>query len=262
MKSLVDPFLAYLLVQVAGLLVAQRRAVGQVRGMLGALLCVTLLLAIFSTPLLREGLEASLAVSSVSGDSRPPHFVVVLAGGYVPGITKDRDTLNPESRRRLLEGIEVWRRFPEAKLVLTGATEFQNRQSNRHAQLMGEAAMDEGVPVSAVLLEPRSRNTRAHPVEISALPGMTAATPITVVTTGWHMRRARREFCRYFQYVQAHAVPEIEDEGGLRHLIPGAGVLSTNTVLLREWVGIIWYTVTQPPWLRQGVAESNRCVRQ
>lgn len=150
--------------------------------------------------------------------------------------------MSTENQRRVLHGVTLWRRYPDARLVLSGAMEYLDRRNlGRHAQLMAEVSVNQGVPAYAVLLEPRSRNTREHPIEALTLPGVTSATPIAVVTSGWHMRRAQREFYRYFQHVQTDPVPEPQCPVGWQDFIPDAGTLSDNTTLLREWVGMLWY---------------------
>lgn len=245
MKFLVDPLLAYLLLQLAGLLFLRSRTSGRNRGMVHALMLATLLLGVTGTPRLARGLEASLGMPTRSDQDPAPALVVVLAGGYLRGKTLQEDILNAASEQRILEGVSVWRRLPEAQLVLSGAVKHDGRDNSRHSQLMAERAMAEGVPVSALLPEPRSRNTREHPVEVLRLSGVTSAVPVMVVTSSWHTRRAWREFCRHFRNVQAHGTPEFASGSGWRDLLPGAGTLSTNTVLLREWVGILWSNLTK-----------------
>ena len=245
MKFLVDPLLVYLLLQVAGLLVVRRRIIGWSRGIVYALLLATLCLGVVATPLLSRGLKASLVMPPASGWTLTPDFIVVLGGGYGQGKTVEEDSLNAESEKRVVEGVAVWQRFPEARLVLSGAVEYNGRSDSRHSQLMAEAAEARGVPVSTLLPEPRSRNTREHPVEVLKLSGVTTASPIAVVTSGEHARRAWREFCRHFQHVRTYAVPEFQSSRDWQNSIPSASALSANTSLLREWVGILWSNLTE-----------------
>lgn len=245
MKFLVNPFLWYLLLQAAGLLVLQRRSADRSRIWIRTLLFLTLLLAIFSTSFIRRGLEASLVVPPFSGNTVAPAFIFVLGGGYQPGIIPDEDFLAAESQRRVLHGITLLRRYPNARMVFSGAAyEYKSiREVGRLVQLMAEAAQSRGVPMSAVLLEPRSRNTREHPIEALRLPGVTSSTPIALVTSSWHMRRAQREFCRYFKQVQSYPLLEVQSTLGWQDFIPDAGALVVNTVMLREWVGMLWYAI-------------------
>lgn len=246
MKFLVNPFFWCVLLQAAGLVVLQWRAPCRGRALLRVLLLLTLLLAVASTPLSGRGLETSLSLASSTSSAITPAFIFVLGGGYTPGIVPDEDILSTESLRRVLHGITLWRHTPHAHLVFSGAIEYTGRRElNRHAQLMAEAALHRGVPASAVLLEPRSHNTREYPVEALLLPNVTPATPIAVVTSNWHMRRAKHEFCRYFQHVQIDPVPDMQSPVVWLDFIPDAGSLNTNTTLLREWVGMLWYAILQ-----------------
>lgn len=213
--------------------------------MLRGLLWATLVLMIASTPFARKGLEASLTLAAPSPDTMIPAFIFILAGGYVPGVTPAEDILVTETQRRVLHGVTLWRRYPKARLVFAGAAydHEDTRGVDRMAQLMAVMALNTGVPASAALLEPRSRNTREHALEALRLPGVTPDTPIAVVTSGVHTRRARREFARYFRRVQTHPVPSVPRPLGWNDFIPDAGVLGGSTVLLQEWVGMFWYAV-------------------
>jgi uncharacterized SAM-binding protein YcdF (DUF218 family) len=245
MKFLVNPFLWYLLLQFAGLLALQRRTTGRSRTLLRMLLLLTPLLAVVSTPLTSRVLETTLLVPPTASSADVPAFIFVLGGGYHPGVIPDEDILVAESQRRVLHGLTLSRRYPNARMVFSGAAyEYKGiRKADRLVQLMAEAAQIRGVPASAVLLESRSGNTREHPVEALTLPGVTSTTPIALVTSGWHMRRAQREFCRYFKQVQPYPVLEVQRPVGWQDFIPDADTLDANTNLLREWVGMLWYAI-------------------
>jgi len=89
----------------------------------------------------------------------------------------------------------------------------------------------EGWPTSAILLEPRSINTREHPIEALKLSGVTSTTPIAVVTSDWHIRRAEQEFRRYFQQVYNYPAPSLQGALGLQSLIPSADSLVPNVAV-------------------------------
>lgn len=241
---LFNPLLWYLLLQFAGLQALHQSVSGHARTLLRFLLLLTLLLTLASIPWARKALEASLFEPPISNGEIAPAFIFVLGGGYAKGVTTDEDLLGMESVRRVLHGATLWRHYPGARLVLSGMEYNDMRKPERHAQLMAEVAMSRGVPASVILLEPRSRNTREHPVEALKLPGMTSETPIALVTNGWHMRRAQREFRRYFRQVQTFPVPEAQSPVDWQDFIPDANTLNTNRLLAHEWVGVIWYAIT------------------
>ena len=254
-KSLVNPLFWFLLFQwvAAGLLLRRRTGCG--RGLPLAILLSALLLGVLAMPYVRRGLEASLQVKPPVGGVFPPAYIFVLGGGYVTGTNPDEDLLIVESQRRALHGIAVWHRYPAARLVFSGVSrEYAGlRDDARHAQLMAEVALNRGVPATSIVLEPRSGNTHEHPVEALKLPGVTPSTPIGVVTSGWHMRRAQREFCRHFRQVTVYPVPAVPRPMRWQDFVPNPGALGANMTLMHEWVGGLWYEILDRiDWPRAG----------
>jgi uncharacterized SAM-binding protein YcdF (DUF218 family) len=188
-------------------------------------------------------LKNTLAIHPTENSTTPPDVIFVLAGGYLAGATSDEDVLGTESQRRVLHAVGIWRCYPDAILVFSGAEDQGMLRPERVTQLMADVAMCRGVPRSAILFEPRSINTREHPIEALKLPGVTPATPIGVVTSDWHIRRAEQEFRRYFQQVYTYPVSPLRGTQGLQSLMPTADSLDDNTIFLREWVGILWYKI-------------------
>jgi len=244
MKIIVSPFLWFLFLQVAGLLLLLRwSSIKRSRTLIRLLLVLIFLLAIISTPLSGNWLKNTLAIHPTEKSTTPPVAIFVLAGGYLPGALRDEDVLGAESQRRVLHAVGIWRCYPDAILVFSGAEDQGMLRPERVTQLMSEVAMCRGVPKSSILLELRSTNTREHPIEALKLPGMTPTISIGVVTSDWHMRRAEQEFRRYFQQVYTYPVSPLRDTQGLKLLMPSADSLDDNTTLLREWVGILWYKI-------------------
>ena len=267
MKFLVSPFFGYLLLQVTGSWSLQRYVTGRKRAVLNVLLCSTLMLMIASTSIVGRALEASLTLTPMAPSTTPPVFIVVLGGGYVAGGTRDEDVLVSENQRRVVHGVMLWRRFPSARMVFSGAAPGYEgiRGTDRMVQLMAEVALNMGVAASAVMLEPRSRNTREHPIEALKLRGVRPAKPIAIVTSSVHMRRARREFSRYFQEVQVDPVSAVTRPLRWRDFIPEPGILGSNTAMVQEWVGMLWYALlaTKNPAMttaRAGESERHRQV--
>lgn len=208
------------------------------------MLVLAVVVAGVGTPIVGRGLESSLTISS--GEATvPPELIFVLAGGYAPGATPDEDILSGETLRRLLHGVNLLQQYPHARLVLSGSGDDGSgvRGADRMGRLMVELAASKGVPASALILETRSRNTREHPTEALRLPGVTAATPIGIVTSSWHMRRADQEFRRHFRQVQPFPVPISAGPFRPGDLVPSAATLGGNTSLIREWVGLSWYRI-------------------
>ena len=87
-------------------------------------------------------------------------------------------------------------------------------------------------------------NTRQHAVQALKLEGVSRDMPIGVVSSSWHLRRAKLEFQRYFSLIHFHSLALSNEPAGVRDLIPDPDSLSNTTTYLREWVGLAWYYVT------------------
>lgn len=203
----------------------------------------SLLLAILALPVTNSALEASLRTVAAEKVAVSPVYIFVLGGGYQMGPDQSEDLLILESQRRVLRGIAVWKSFPNARLVFSGASGGEGRTDEHHAALMRNMAKAGGVPEEQIVMETQSVNTRMHPIKALRLIGVSAATPIGVVTSAWHMRRAQLEFCRYFQHVSLFPVLVAVRPVQWQDFVPDAHALTNNTTLLREWVGIFWYTI-------------------
>jgi uncharacterized SAM-binding protein YcdF (DUF218 family) len=248
LKALVNPYFLFLLLQLAGWVILRYRcwAVMSRAGKSIWFLCGASLLGIaaLSTPLVSRGLEHCLSGSFKDQGEGAPAYIFVLGGGYLPGTTLDQDVLVVDSSRRVLAAVAWWRKYPQAKLVFSGAEKgIRDRPRDRLARLMAETAMGQGVPESHVILESDSTNTREHPLEALRLPGITAETRIGLVTSGWHMRRALREFRRVFSIVEIRSVPLSNILAGAQVFVPDPDILGASTVYLQEVVGYLWYAL-------------------
>jgi len=186
MKIIVSPFLWFLFFQGAGLFLLLRwSSIKRSRALIRLLLVLVFLLTIISTPLTSNWLKNTLAIHPTENSTTPPDVIFVLAGGYLAGATSDEDVLVAESQRRVLHAVGIWRCYPNAILVFSGAADDYRgmRKPDRDTQLMADVAMCRGVPKSSILLEPRSINTREHPIEALKLPGVTPTTP---ALSRWH----------------------------------------------------------------------------
>lgn len=255
MKWLVEPLWWCLLTLLVGLLLLRRRVAGRARTLALGLTGVTVLLVFTATPVAYRAVKGSLDVDPERGPLPDSGILVVLGGGYVPGPSPEEDVLAEESTRRVLHAVSVWRNRPGSIMLLSGAQVDPSgaRAPGRLAELMSTVARAHGVPADRMRIDGRSRNTREHPVQALRLAAVTSATPLILVTSDWHTRRARREFCRYFVRVHLSPSTAAPSPFGWSSFVPSAASLESTTTLLREWVGMLWYLV------RGAGRESARC---
>lgn len=236
LRMLADPLpiaLGILLLGVIGCWFGQRKA----RAI--ALISITVIfLTALSMPIIAERLHDSLDVPHAA--DMTPDYIVVLSGGMKSGPTADLDMLDEESTKRVLFGVQLWKRHPSARLVLTGAGPLVPNPI-RKAQLMAELALCRGVPAASIVIEPRAKNTREHPVRLRAM-GIPSASRLAIVTSRWHERRAMYEFRKYFPNASPQPVPYAR-KGGATGWFPDAPGLQDSSYATREWAGIVWYRV-------------------
>ena len=175
-----------------------------------------------------------------------PEFIFVLGGGYEVGATPPEDFLGTESIRRLNAASVLWRKYPQAMVVFSGqepGTESE-RPPTRHGELAAERAVSLGLSKSRIIIESTSFNTQGHAIQAKTLSGVKSDTPIALVTSNFHLRRALREFQRYFSNVYSFGTEDQDFGFSLFSFVPFTASLDDNTYRIKEFVGIIVYQLT------------------
>jgi uncharacterized SAM-binding protein YcdF (DUF218 family) len=240
MKGLVNPFLWFLLAMLVWfgchlsgkILLRARYALG--------LFVLTLAITLLSMPVVSSMLEKTLWISGESDLMMEPDYIVVLAGGYEAGNTMENDLLVINSQKRVLQGISVWKSHIDSILVFSGMVTKAGRLNDRMAQLAFKMAADRDVPAGSILLETKSINTAAHPVELIK-KHINKYSNMLIVTNRWHTKRALGEFCKHFLQVSAMPVVPSRQHLSWTSFLPTPGALENSMTYIREWVGFFWY---------------------
>jgi uncharacterized SAM-binding protein YcdF (DUF218 family) len=131
----------------------------------------------------------------------------------VLGTSADRDgNPTPLELARVTEAVHEYERGVAPRLIFTGAA-----VANRfvEAQVMAHAAEAQGIPESAVLVEPRARDTiqnACYSVRIMNQHGWRSA---EVVSNAWHLQRSALIFSHTPIEFGMHAAPPLEPESGI-----------------------------------------------
>ena len=168
--------------------------------------------------------------------------VIAVLSGTNYDIQAIANTLPGETTTvRLLYAVKMYKQSGAKYLVCSGKGD--SRVSG--AELMAEMAESLGVPGHRIRLEAKSRNTHEHAMEFNK---MFADKDIRIglVTSAWHMKRSEAEFRKFFKNVQPlpagflYASPS--GTAAVR-FIPQSRWLSDNTLVMREYVGRLWYKI-------------------
>ena len=76
------------------------------------------------------------------------------------------------------------------------------------------------------------------------MSGIKSNSPIAMVTSNFHLRRALREFHRYFSNVYSFGTEDQDFSFSLISFVPFTASLDDNTYRIKEFVGIIVYQLT------------------
>jgi len=199
-----------------------------------------------STPFAAFVLELPLATESRVDADWSPEFIYVLAGGYDIGDLAEGDANGLETTRRVNRGVQLWQSHPNATLVMAGGQPGMDglRAPEQQGLLMQAQAERLGVPDTSIVIDSVSLNTNGHAkvARDAGLHGTDAR--LAVVTSDFHLRRARREFSRFFSDIRLFGSdPAITDDSwsdlSPASLIPRADALRDSTTYLREYVALV-----------------------
>ncbi|HYM61732.1 MAG TPA: YdcF family protein [Thermoanaerobaculia bacterium] len=242
-KSLAEPLLPLLLLAGISLLIALRRSERARRRPLFAALAAVVLIWIVSTQACARLIGYTLELPP-EPEVASPEVIAVPSGGASRSADPALDVLSTSTGARVAAAVVWWHANPSARLIMTGADRLPGRTSARTLEIMRDEAILRGVPRARIEVETRSLTTREHPLGLLFLPGITPATRVGLVTSAWHMRRALREFRRYFTTVIPHGVPPAETTPlTIGDFLPSADGLRGSTMRIEEWIGIGWYSV-------------------
>lgn len=182
-------------------------------------------------------IKNSLAVSETENASAIK-FVVVLGGGH----TSDPELpllsqINTNPLVRLIEGIRIYRKYPGAKLLLSGGGAFDPVSE---AEVMARVTREMGVPESDLVLESKSKDTRDEALFIKPIVGNE---PFALVTTASHIPRSMALFKKLgMNPIPAPIGHSVKDEQGLSHysFFPSTGNLRKTELVIHEYIGMAW----------------------
>lgn len=173
-------------------------------------------------------------------DLQGAEAIVVLGAGMYPNAPEyGRDTIGGQAVDRVRYGAYLHRASGVPLLVTGGLT----RPPTSEAEAMRAVLEDEfGVPVRWV--EDRAFNTRENAAYTKELLGAEKINRIALVTSGYHMRRALKDF----EKVGFNVVPAPTKLPGPWHIsfrsfLPSAGAMSGTRNYIHEWLGIAWSAI-------------------
>ncbi len=178
--------------------------------------------------------------------------VVVLGGATRPATSPRPGVELNEGGDRLLYAAMLYQQKKAPFIVLSGGRiEWLGNGSSESADMA--AIMHQlGVPTSAIIEEPNSRNTYENAVNVRKILEARGIRQVLLVTSAMHMPRS----LLIFKHLEIAAIPAPTDflvsnyelqelqntpQSKLLYLLPEAGCLELLTRALKEYVGLVVY---------------------
>ncbi|AFY90309.1 protein of unknown function DUF218 [Chroococcidiopsis thermalis PCC 7203] len=186
----------------------------------------------------------------------PTADAIVVLGGVTRTSTPPRPTVEvTEGGDRLLYAAYLYQQSKAPVIILSGGRIEWYGNDSAEATDMSALLKNMGVPESAIVQEPNSRNTYENAVNVRQILTQRGIRQILLVTSAMHMPRSLSIFKRLgiaaipaptdFQ-VSTQEFQELASspEAKLLSLLPDASSLFLFTQTLKEYIGIVIY------WLR------------
>ncbi len=175
---------------------------------------------------------------SIIEDEPAIKYVVVLGGGHtsdpeLPLISQ----IGRSSLVRLIEGIRIYRKYPGAKLILSGGIVFDPVPE---AEVLARVAMGIGIPENDIILETKSKDTKDQAKFIKPI---VSNEPFVLVTEASHMPRSMALFKKLGMNPTPSPIGHYVHEGqGLspHSFFPSTGDLYKSERAIYEYLGLAW----------------------
>ena len=187
-----------------------------------------------------------------TGELPQAEAIVVLGGGTKPRIAPRPWYEVGEAGDRILYGSWLYKQGKAPLLLVSGGrADWYGEGGNPESEDMAAIAEAMGVPMSAILQEPDSLNTRENAVNTKRILSQKGINKILLVTSAIHMPRSMAIFRKLgFEAIAAPTdflVVQNENSKGwgiLLDLLPNADALKNTTNAIKEYIGLIVYQMS------------------
>ena len=172
--------------------------------------------------------------------------IIMLGGATVGQVSSARGISEiGEAGDRVIETFRLAQLYPAAKVVLTGGSGVLGGEALSEASIAAHLLESMGIEPNRLVLEEASRNTEENADLTSAMVGVAGGTSI-LVTSAFHMPRSVGLFRSAGMLVVPWPVDyrSMGSEGLRIDLANPMPNLSTLTVAVREWVGLVVYAAS------------------
>jgi uncharacterized SAM-binding protein YcdF (DUF218 family) len=170
--------------------------------------------------------------------------IVVLGGGIGKMDPPATEVDLSGSADRVLHGARLYRAGKAPLVIASGGAIPWMGSKRPESTVMTRLLQEWGVPASAIIVEPESRNTYQNAVNTKKILKVRGIDKVFLVTSAMHMRRALSTF----KAVGINAIPSPTDyhvvgykENTILDFLPNAEALVGTTLAMKEYLGMVVY---------------------
>jgi uncharacterized SAM-binding protein YcdF (DUF218 family) len=173
--------------------------------------------------------------------------VIVLAGMVNMESSRKGLIELTEQSDRIIEGIIMLQKYPEAKLIITGGSGSLKQGENlKEADYLKKLAISLGVNEERILIERNSRNTHEHALTLAKMLHTKEEGQWVLITSAFHMPRSfgcfKKEGLNVIPYpVDYKTKMDSFNNFSLVSFLPTMRNLSSFNIALHEWLGLATY---------------------
>jgi uncharacterized SAM-binding protein YcdF (DUF218 family) len=144
-----------------------------------------------------------------------------------------------------MEGARLYQMLDDPIVIVSGGTNPRSGLLTPESEPMRDALVALGVPSQRILLESDSSNTHDQALNVPPMLIAAGSERFILVTSPTHMRRAYFSFLEQgVEPIPAISAPRSETSSfSSTSVVPDLGALAVSQSALREWMGLIYYTL-------------------
>jgi uncharacterized SAM-binding protein YcdF (DUF218 family) len=179
-------------------------------------------------------------------DNKKIYDTGIILSGFMSRDKENGSLSFGEAADRLTEGLILYRTGKIKTIIISGGSGSLNDDTRE--SILAKAFLTEncGVPDSAVLIDPVSRNTYENAVESKKVMNAEGLKSAIIITSAWHMRRAEACFRKVGLNVAIHPTDGmygIQGTSVFDIIIPGTRNIIRWENYMHEITGIIMYKI-------------------
>lgn len=171
--------------------------------------------------------------------------IIVLAGMVDMESSRGELIELTEQADRIVEGIILARKHPEARLIITGGSgNLRQGEKYREADYLEKLSISLSIDKDRLIVERNSKNTHEHAIAMSKM--LSEKGQWVLITSAFHMPRSLGCFKKEGLNVIPYPVDYKTKLDGISDLslvsfLPTPGNISNFSIALHEWIGLITY---------------------